>query len=372
LEVYPLLISRRDYARLAEIRELLMAKEKTKSTGDTLPEQPVTKTILSGMRPTGPLHLGHLVGALEKWAACQDEYTCFFEIADLHALTDRTDTSNIRQDRFEILLDWLAAGLDPERSALFVQSEVPEHALLYSLFGMFIPVSWLERVPTYKDQVKELGLGANASFGLLGYPVLQAADIVLYKADTVPIGEDQLPHLEFTRELVRRFNHLFGQVFVEPRALLSKVARLPGIDGRKMSKSYDNAINIKDGDEETAEKVRKMFTDPKRVYRKDPGHPDECIVYMYRRIFDKSVEPDALRADCEGAVIGCTDCKMALAAGINEYLRPYRDKRREYASKPGRLYEILDDGRWRASEVAGKTYAEAFEAVKMPRGEYRG
>lgn len=351
-----------------------MAKKKTKSepAGDTKREQPVTNTILSGMRPTGPLHLGHLVGALQKWAACQDEYTCFFEIADLHALTDRTDTASVRQDRFEVLLDWLAAGLDPERSALFVQSEVPEHALLYSIFGMFIPVSWLERVPTFKDQVKELGLGANASFGLLGYPVLQAADIVLYKADTVPIGEDQLPHLEFTRELVRRFNHLFGPVFVEPRALLSKITRLPGIDGRKMSKSYDNAINIKETDEETTEKVRKMFTDPKRVYRKDPGHPDECIVYMYRHIFDESVDMDGLRADCEGAVIGCTDCKMALAAGINEYLKPYRERRREYASNPKRLYEILDDGRRRASEVARKTYDEAFEAVNMPRGEYRG
>jgi tryptophanyl-tRNA synthetase len=347
-------------------------KKESELTGEITSEQPVTKTILSGMRPTGPLHLGHLVGALQNWAACQDEYTCFFEIADLHALTDRTDTSAVRQDRFEVLLDWLAAGLDPKRSALFVQSEVPEHALLYSLFGMFIPVSWLERVPTFKEHVRELGLGANASFGLLGYPVLQAADIVLYKADTVPIGEDQLPHLEFTRELVRRFNHFFGPVFIEPRALLSTVPRLPGIDGRKMSKSYDNAINIKDTEEETTEKVRKMFTDPKRVYRKDPGHPDECIVFMYRSIFDKSVDMDALRADCEGAVIGCTDCKTALAAGINEYLSPYRERRRKYAADPKSLYDILDDGRRRASEVARKTYKEAFEAVNLPRGAYKG
>jgi len=349
-----------------------MGKKNAKSAGDIAPEQPVTKTVLSGMRPTGPLHLGHLLGALQKWAACQDEYTCFFEIADLHALTDRTDTTAVGQDRFEVLLDWLAAGLDPERSALFVQSEVPEHALLYTIFGMFIPVSWLERVPTYKDQVRELGLGANASFGLLGYPVLQAADIVLYKADTVPIGEDQLPHLEFTRELVRRFNNLFGPVFIEPNALLSKVTRLPGIDGRKMSKSYDNAINIKDNEEATAEKVRNMFTDPKRVYRKDPGHPEECIVYMYRRIFDESADPDALRADCEQAIIGCTDCKAALAAAVNEYLAPYRERRRAYASNPRRLYEILDDGRRRASEVARVTYEEALKAVSMPRGEYRG
>jgi tryptophanyl-tRNA synthetase len=351
---------------------MVKEKGKKKSANETGPEQPVTKTILSGSRPTGPLHLGHLVGALQKWAACQDEYKCFFEIADLHALTDRTETSAVRQDRFEVLLDWLAAGLDPERSALFVQSEVPEHALLYSVFGMFIPVSWLERVPTYKDQVRELGLGSNASFGLLGYPVLQAADIVLYKADTVPIGEDQLPHLEFTRELVRRFNHLFGPVFIEPRALLSEVTRLPGIDGRKMSKSYDNAINIKDTEEEITEKVRKMFTDPKRVYRKDPGHPVECIVYMYRSLFDNSVDIDGLRADCEGAVIGCTDCKMALAAGIIEYLKPYRERRAKYAADPKLLNEILDDGRRRASEVARKTYEEAVEAVNLPRGEYRG
>lgn len=306
-----------------------------------------------------------------NWAACQDEYKCFFEIADLHALTDRTDTADIRQDRFEVLLDYLAAGLDPERSALFVQSEVPEHALLYAIFGMFIPVGWLERVPTYKDHVKELGLGSNASFGLLGYPVLQAADIVLYKADTVPIGEDQLPHLEFTRELVRRFNLLFGPVFVEPQPLLSKVPRLPGIDGRKMSKSYGNAINIKDTEVETLEKVRAMFTDPKRVYRKDPGHPDECIVFMYRSIFDESVSADEIQADCVSAKIGCTDCKLALAAGINAYLKPIRERRAEYAKDPKRLNEILDDGRRRASEVARKTYEEAFGAVNLPRDGFK-
>ncbi len=345
--------------------------EKTKKKKDTGGEkkQPVTKTILSGMRPTGPLHLGHFLGPLVNWVKAQDDYTCFFEIADLHTLTDRTDTSDLVQYRYDVLLDWLAAGLDPERSTLFIQSEVPQHALLYTLFGMFIPVGWLERVPTFKEQIKELGLEERASFGLLGYPVLQAADIVLYKADTVPIGEDQLPHLEFSRELVRRFNHLFGDVFVEPQALISKVRRLKGVDNRKMSKSYNNAIYIKDDDEEINRKVRSMITDPKRVYRRDPGHPEECNVFGYRTILgDPNLEQ--LKKDCKKAEIGCTDCKEQLSLMLNHYLKPIRDRRVDYAAHPERLNEILDDGRARATEVAAATYQEAFEAVKLPRGVY--
>jgi len=323
-------------------------------------------TILSGMRPTGPLHLGNLVGALTNWVGLQDEYRCFYEIADLHALTDRTDTSAIPGDRIEVLLDWLAVGLDPERSVLFIQSEVPEHSLLYTVLGMFVPVSWLERVPTYKERIRELGLGETASFGLLGYPVLQAVDIIIYKADAVPVGEDQLPHLELSREMARRFNYLFGEVFVEPRALLTTAPRLPGIDGRKMSKSYGNAIFIKDPPAEVEKKIETMFTDPKRVYRRDPGHPDECNVYYYRRLYE-AVGAEETYEDCKKARIGCTDCKLALARAVNDYLEPLREKRARFAQRPEYLRGVLDDGARRAREVAQRTCREAYEAVRLIR-----
>jgi len=318
------------------------------------------------MRPTGPLHLGNLVGALTNWVALQDDYRCFYEIADLHALTDRTETAAVAGDRLEVLLDWLAAGLDPARAVIFVQSEVPEHALFYTLLGMVIPVSWLERVPTYKEHVRELGLGEQASFGLLGYPVLQAVDIAIYKADAVPVGEDQLPHLELSREIVRRFNYLFGEVLVEPRALLTKVARLPGLDGRKMSKSYDNAVYIKDTPAETERRIQTMFTDPKRIYRKDPGHPDECNVYFYRQLFD-AAGAGALYEDCRHGRLGCTDCKAALAAALNEYLAPMRERRAQLAARPQDLHDILDEGARQAREVAARTYAEVYAAMHLPR-----
>lgn len=323
-------------------------------------------TILSGMRPTGPLHLGNLVGALANWVVLQDQYKCFFEIADVHALTDRTETGDIAGDRLEVLLDWLAAGLDPKRSVLFVQSEVPEHSLFYTLLGMFVPVSWLERVPTYKEKVREMGLDESASFGLLGYPVLQAVDIAIYRATAVPVGEDQLPHLELTREIVRRFNNFFGEVLVEPQALLSNLARLPGLDGRKMSKSYGNAIYIKDSATDVEAKIKTMFTDPKRLYRKDPGHPDECNVFFYRESLDKEGSA-GLREACIGAQIGCTDCKLACAKAVNGFLEPYRALREEFAKRPDDLHGILDDGARRAREEAGKTYEDVFEALSLPR-----
>jgi tryptophanyl-tRNA synthetase len=316
------------------------------------------------MRPTGPLHLGNLAGALTNWVALQDDYRCFYEIADLHALTDRTDTSAIPGDRLEVLLDWLAAGLDPERSVLFVQSDVPEHALLYTLLGMFIPVSWLERVPTYKEKIRELGLGESASFGLLGYPVLQAVDIVIYKADAVPVGEDQLPHLELSREIARRFNNLFGNVFVEPQALLTKTPRLPGTDGRKMSKSYGNAVYIKDSAEEVEEKFGAMFTDPKRVYRRDPGHPEKCNVYSYRALYELA-NAKAVFEDCKNARIGCTDCKRALARAVNDYLEPFREARAELARRPDYLRDVLADGARRARDVARRTCDEAYRAANI-------
>ncbi|MGD8718913.1 MAG: tryptophan--tRNA ligase [Candidatus Zixiibacteriota bacterium] len=321
-------------------------------------------TILSGMRPTGPLHLGNLAGALTNWVALQDEYNCYYEIADLHALTDRTDTSAIPGDRWEVLLDWLAAGLDPERSVLFVQSDVPEHSLLYTLLGMFVPVTWLERVPTYKEKVREMGLAESASFGLLGYPVLQAVDIAIYKADAVPVGEDQLPHLELTREITRRFNNFFGEVFVEPQALLTAAARLPGLDGRKMSKSYDNAIYIKDSAADVMKKVKTMFTDPKRVYRRDPGHPDECNVYLYRRLYE-AANAEGVSEACKKAEIGCTDCKVALAAAINEYLAPLREKRGDFEARPDYLRDVLEEGARKAREVARRTCDEAYAAAHL-------
>ncbi len=327
---------------------------------------PKKGTILSGMRPTGPLHLGNLVGALVNWVALQDDYRCFFEIADLHALTDRTDTGAVAGDRLEVLLDWLAAGLEPERSVLFVQSDVPEHSLLYTLLGMVIPVSWLERVPTYKEQVRELGLGEQASFGLLGYPVLQAVDIVIYKADAVPVGEDQLPHLELSREIARRFNNLFGDVFLEPKALLTKIPRLPGLDGRKMSKSYDNAVYVKDSAAEVEKKIKTMFTDPKRAYRNDPGHPGECNVYLYRELYD-AADAHALFEDCKHARLGCTDCKAALAKALNAYLEPLRERRAAFARRPADLHDVLDDGARRAREVARETYEAAFAAMRLAR-----
>jgi tryptophanyl-tRNA synthetase len=321
-------------------------------------------TILSGMRPTGPLHLGNLAGALTNWVALQEDYNCFYEIADLHALTDRTDTSAVPGDRVEVLLDWLAAGLDPERSVLFVQSDVPEHALLYTLLGMFVPVSWLERVPTYKEKIRELGLGESSSFGLLGYPVLQAVDIAIYKADAVPVGEDQLPHLELSREIVRRFNNLFGEVFVEPKALLTETPRLPGIDGRKMSKSYDNAVYIKDSAREVEDKIKSMFTDPKRAYRRDPGHPDECNVYYYRKLYE-AAGAEEVYEDCVNARIGCTDCKLALARAVNAHLEPIREVRAELARRPDYLKDVLSEGARRAREVAGRTCEEAYRAANI-------
>jgi len=329
-------------------------------------DTPEQKTILSGMRPTGPLHLGNLVGALQNWVKLQDKYQCYFEIADLHALTDRTDTADIARNRIEVMLDWLAAGLDPHRAVLFIQSDVAEHALLYCILGMFVPVSWLERVPTYKERVKELNLGESASFGLLGYPVLQAVDIAIYKADVVPVGEDQLPHLELTREIVRRFNHFFGDVFVEPQALLTEVPRLPGLDGRKMSKSYGNAIYLKDSDQEIREKVQTMFTDPKRLYRRDPGHPHECNVYAYRILFDAE-RSGGLEYECTHAQLGCTDCKMALASALAAFVAPYRERREGYERDLKTVTDILDDGARRAREVARATYEEAFDAVKLGR-----
>jgi tryptophanyl-tRNA synthetase len=319
--------------------------------------------ILSGMRPTGPLHIGHLVGALENWVGLQDEYECFYMAADWHAvMSEYKDTSKLRQYTLETVADWIACGLDPARSTIFVQSDVLEHAELYLALACITPVGWLERCPTYKEQVKELADKDVGTYAFLGYPVLQAADIALYKADTVPVGEDQVAHLELTREIVRRFNTLFGDIFPEPQPRLSKTARLLGLDRRKMSKSYDNYIALGEMPETIRAKVGTMFTDQKRLKRTDPGHPDECNVFTYYQAFVKDLAPKR-DGECRGAVVGCTDCKKELAGALADYLRPIREKRTALLDDRTTLTRILEQGATRARAKARQTMEEVYAAV---------
>ncbi|GAW93910.1 tryptophan--tRNA ligase [Calderihabitans maritimus] len=323
--------------------------------------------ILSGMRPTGKLHIGHL-SVLENWVRFQDEYECFYTIVDWHALTTAyDDTSAIKENVREMLLDWLSVGLDPEKSTIFLQSDVKEHAELYLLFAMITPLSWLERCPTYKDQVQQLGKQGKdiSTYGFLGYPLLQAADILVYKADTVPVGEDQLPHLELCREIARRFNFIYKtELFPEPQAKLSRVPLLPGIDARKMSKSYGNEIPISATREEIFEKVRMMVTDPGRIRRHDPGNPEVCVVHTYNQIYNPE-EVEERVTQCRQAEIGCVACKKRLAEKLDEALAPYREKRAELAQNPALLEEILEEGARRARAVASETMKEVREAMKI-------
>ncbi|MGC9319495.1 MAG: tryptophan--tRNA ligase [Armatimonadota bacterium] len=322
--------------------------------------------ILSGHRPTGLLHIGHYEGTLRSWAALQDEYDCFFEIADWHALTTGyQETQSLPERSEQIAIDWLASGLDPERSTLFVQSQVPEHAELCLLLGMVTPVSWLERCPTYKDQIANLTDGAGPGLGLLGYPVLQAADIIMYKATVVPVGEDQLPHLELTREIVRRFNNLFGEVFPEPDAMLSEFAMVPGVDGRKMSKSYDNAINLADSIDEVAQKMKSMFTDPEKIRMGDAGHPDRCPVFVYHRMYNDPARVDEIKVQCEAGDLGCVDCKLEATERLLESLRPVMERRRELAANLDYVHQVLRDGARKARAVAAETMAEVRAAMSL-------
>ncbi len=313
------------------------------------------KRVLSGMRPTGPLHIGHLFGALANWKDLQDKgYQCFYMIADWHALsTEYQNSAEIKKNIIEVAKDFLACGLDPEKSVIFVQSTVKQHAELYLILSMIVPVPWLERNPVYKEQIQELKEKDLTTYGFLGYPVLQAADIVIYRAEYVPIGIDQLPHLELTREIVRRFNYLYGQVFPEPKEILTETPKVPGIDGRKMSKSYGNAIFLKDTDDEIRSKVLKMFTDPKRIYRNDPGHPDECPVFDYRRLV--SSDYIAIRNKCLNAEIGCVDCKKQMAEELISFLKPIQEKRRKLDEKPEKVIEILKNGGEQAAKIAEET-----------------
>jgi tryptophanyl-tRNA synthetase len=322
--------------------------------------------ILSGMRPTGPLHLGHLTGALDNWVRLQDEYDCFYCVVDWHALTTHyADTSEIRDNVLEVACDWLAAGLDPARSALFVQSHVPQHAELHLLLSMVVPVPWLERVPSYKEQQQQLEGRDLSTYGFLGYPLLQTADIIVYKADAVPVGEDQAPHVELTREVVRRFNNFYGPVFPEPKTLLTATPRTPGTDGRKMSKSYGNAIYLKDTPDVVRQKLRPMVTDPARKRRTDPGNPEVCPVFDLHRTFSSADTRAWADAGCRSAGIGCIDCKGRLTDHVLERLTAIHDRRPEYAARPDTVWDILRAGGVRAREVAEATLEDVRAAMKI-------
>jgi tryptophanyl-tRNA synthetase len=322
--------------------------------------------ILSGMRPTGALHLGNYMGALESWVALQDPYECFFSIVDWHSLTtDYSDPSAIQGNVIEVATDWLAAGLDPARSTLFVQSLVPQHAELHLLLSMIVPVPWLERVPTYKEQQQNLSEKDLSTYGFLGYPLLQTADIIIYKANAVPVGEDQAPHVEVAREIVRRFNNLYGDVFPEPQTLLTESKRIPGTDGRKMSKSYANAIYLKDEPEAVKQKLRPMVTDPARKRRTDPGDPDICPVFDLHRAFSPAETRDWAAAGCRSAAIGCLDCKAKLAEHMLERLAGVQSRRPAFAKRPDTVWDVLIEGSKKAREVAEATMEDVRGAMKI-------
>jgi len=320
--------------------------------------------ILSGMQPTGMLHLGNLEGALRNWVRLQDDYETFAFIADWHALTSMYEQPElIEKYARELAIDYVAAGLDPEKAAIFRQSDVKEHAELHLLLSMVTPVPWLERVPTYKEKREELKL-ESASYGLLGYPVLQAADILMYKADAVPVGKDQVPHLELTREIARRFNNFYGPVFPEPEALLTETPVVLGLDGRKMSKSYDNTILISDPPEVVEAKVRMMYTDPLKIYKTDPGHPEACPVYGMHLIYNKEEAPRVER-ECKLGSLGCVQDKGDLARALNRALAPIQQRRRELEEHPERVKAILRNGGERASAVARETMKEVRAAMRI-------
>jgi tryptophanyl-tRNA synthetase len=312
------------------------------------------------------LHLGNLLGALDNFIRLQAEHECFYFIADWHALsTNFEDTSKIRFYVREMLLDWLAAGLDPDRSTLFIQSRVPEHAVLHLLLSMITPVPWLERNPTYKEKQENLEGRDLSTFGFLGYPVLQAADILLYKGNFVPVGVDQLPHLELTREITRRFNSLYKPIFPEPQALLTEIPKVPGTDGRKMSKSYNNTINLSDSEAQVRAKLKTMVTDPARVRRTDKGNPDVCPVFTLHKSVSPRAVIDRVNRECRTAEIGCIDCKTLSADAIVGRLTPIWENRRKLEQQPDRVEDMIEAGTARARAVARETIAEASEAMQI-------
>jgi len=346
-----------------------VAKSQQSGGGGKLPRR-----VVSGMRPTGQLHLGHLLGALRGWVALQGEAECLFFIADWHALTTGyEDTSNVAASGREMLADWLAAGLDPEKAVLFRQSAVKEHAELHLLLSMIVPTPWLIRNPTIKEQARELGLieGDDESemnqinYGLLGYPILQSADVLIYRATQVPVGVDQVPHLELMREVARRFNRLYRKVFPEPKHLLTESPKIPGTDGRKMSKSYGNAVFLSDSAEEVEKKLGRMITDPRRARRTDPGDPADCPAFNLHRVYCTEDEIATVTEGCKTAGIGCLDCKKIMIKHVNAELEPIRERRAELVEKPGYLGEVLEEGNVKARELAQSTMVDVRGAMGL-------
>jgi tryptophanyl-tRNA synthetase len=383
------------------------------------------KRVLSGMRPTGPLHIGHYFGALQNWLKMQEEYDCFFFVADWHALTTHyADTSLVAENTREVAIDWLSAGLEPAKATIFIQSQVPDHAELHLLLSMVTPLSWLERVPTYKEQIEQLRDKDLGTYGFLGYPLLQSADIVIYDADFVPVGEDQVPHVELTREIVRRFNAAYGpvnwkkararalavlekqlgveftsedaksekahqrveeamrlltldhrlsllanakvpmiEILREPQAMLTETPRLPGTDGRRMAKSYGNAIWLSEAPDSIRAKVRNMMTDPQRVRRTDPGRPEVCPVFAYHKLFSNAATVAEIDRDCRTAAIGCVDCKAKMADALVRWIEPIQQRRRDFEAHPQRVWDILDDGSAKARKAARRTMKRVREAI---------
>jgi len=329
------------------------------------------KRILSGMRPTGKLHLGNFHGALQNWVDLQNDgaYECFYFVADWHALTsDYAETGEIGDNILDMFIDWLSAGLDPVRSTLFVQSHIKEHAELWLLLSMITPLSWLERNPTYKEMKEELSNKDLSTFGFLGYPVLQAADIIMYKAYGVPVGVDQLPHIELTREIARRFNFLYRDIFPVPEPLLTQVPKLLGIDGRKMSKSYENSIYMSDAGETLQRKVAAMFTDPQRQRRRDPGRPELCNVFTFHQLYTKQEKTGEIETECRRAGIGCTDCKRLLGENIQTAMRPLHERQDYYRHHLREVRDIIAGGDARARSVAEQTMTEVRDAMKISYG----
>ncbi|MCX6173743.1 MAG: tryptophan--tRNA ligase [Ignavibacteriales bacterium] len=324
------------------------------------------KRILSGMRPTGKLHLGNYVGALENWIKLQDEYQNYHLVADYHVLTTDLSTEEIYQNTLEMVTDWLSAGLDPEKSPMFRQSQIKEHTELFLIFSMLITKARLERNPTVKEQVRDLNI-ENLVYGHLGYPVLQAADILLYKGDAVPVGEDQLPHIEITREIARRFNTQYAPndpVFPEPEGMVTNFARLPGLDGHRMSKSLGNVILLSDDAETVKQKLRKAVTDPQKLRKNDPGRPEVCLVFTYHKKFNPEEIP-LIEKDCRSGVLGCVDCKLNCASKINQILAPILEKRKTYEKNFNLVKDVLNDGEKKAKVIAQQTMNEVHQKMKM-------
>lgn len=325
----------------------------------------MAKRILSGMRPTGRLHLGHLFGALNNWKALQQEYDCFFMVADWHALSTKyMDAGETGENIFQIMVDYISSGIDPEKCTFYIQSHIPEIAELHLLFSMITPLSWAERCPTFKDQVQALGPDV-ATYGFLGYPILQSTDIACVKGEIVPVGQDQLPHLELSREIIRRFNRLYGDVFPEPQPKLTETPLVPGIDGRKMSKSYNNAILISDDENTIWKKLKKTITDPEKIYKGDPGHPDICNIFYYQRLFNCRENCGKISEECKSGNLGCADDKKDLMERIKKHLTPIWEKRKELEENPGIINGILKDGAVKTRETVRETLAQVKKVMKI-------